>query len=75
MSSLSILNKVTFGRDDAESDATLDFFEQVFLKTSFYNRILTEQKILVTEHINIDTPVKTNICNKNIFAPLRNSAN
>ena len=44
MSSWSILNKVTFGRDDAESDATLEFFEQVFLKTSFYRRLAIKQQ-------------------------------
>ena len=44
----STLYGVSFGKDDAAMDAKQGFLDKVFLKTSFYHRVRTGQKFLVT---------------------------
>ena len=44
----SALYGVSFGKDDAAIEAKQGFLDKVFLKTSFYHRVRTGQKFLVT---------------------------
>jgi Cdc6-like AAA superfamily ATPase len=48
MSQLFKLSDVSFGQDDATIEARQGFLGKVFLKTSFYNRVKSGQKFLVT---------------------------
>lgn len=48
MSQLLKLSNINFGKDDATIEAKSGFLGKVFLKTSFYNRVKSGQKFLVT---------------------------
>jgi Cdc6-like AAA superfamily ATPase len=48
MNNLLNLSGISFGKDDATIEASQGFLGKVFLKTSFYNRVRSGQKFLVT---------------------------
>jgi hypothetical protein len=48
MQRLSTLHGLSFGKDDAAMEAKQGFLDKVFLKTSFYHRVRTGQRFLVT---------------------------